>query len=44
MDDTKTSHVDPAVVTKVIESLESIFVKMAVVRGKTHIFLVWILS
>ena len=39
VDNTKISHVDPAVVTNVIESLESIFEKMTVIRGKRHKFI-----
>ena len=39
MDDTKISHVDPAVVTEVINKLESKFGKMSVVRGDEHVFL-----
>ena len=38
VDDTKISHVDPAVVTEVIDKLESKFGKMSVVRGDEHVF------
>ncbi|KAI2505429.1 Reverse transcriptase (RNA-dependent DNA polymerase) [Fragilaria crotonensis] len=39
VDDMKISHVDPNVVTEVIEQIESRFGKMTVTRGKEHIFL-----
>jgi hypothetical protein len=39
VDDTKISHVNPAVVTNVISTLEKQFGKMAVTRGRTHKFL-----
>jgi hypothetical protein len=39
VDDNKISHVDPAVVTRIIEKIESRFGKMTVVRGKEHVFL-----
>ena len=38
VDDTKISHLNPNVVTNVIESLESVFGKMTVDRGKIHKF------
>ena len=38
VDDTKISHEDPKVVTKIIEQLESEFGKMTVKRGKEHTF------
>ncbi|GAX19772.1 hypothetical protein FisN_3Hu001, partial [Fistulifera solaris] len=40
VDDMKVSHVDPAVVTSVIEEIESRFGKMSVTRGSRHKFLV----
>ena len=39
VDDTKISHRDPNVVTRVIECIESKFGKMSVSRGKEHEFL-----
>ena len=39
VDDNKISHVDPDVVTKVIEKIEERFGKMSVTRGKKHVFL-----
>jgi hypothetical protein len=39
VDDTKISHEDPAVVTSIINRLETKFGKMTVVRGDTHVFL-----
>jgi hypothetical protein len=39
VDDTKISHEDPAVVTRVIDTLESHFGKMTVQRGDEHVFL-----
>jgi hypothetical protein len=40
VDDTKISHVDPAVVTRIIEKIEERrFGKMTVVRGKENVFL-----
>lgn len=39
MDDIKISHVDPKVVTGVIESIENKFRKMSITRGKSHRFL-----
>ena len=39
MDDTKTSHVNPAVVSNIIRKLESKFGKMKVVQGDEHVFL-----
>jgi hypothetical protein len=39
VDDTKISHKDPAVVTAVIEKLESHFKQMKVTRGDHHVFL-----
>ena len=38
MDDTKVSHVDPIVVTSVIQTLEESFGKITVDRGKKHKF------
>jgi hypothetical protein len=39
VDDTKISHVDPEVVTSIIDQLEARFGKMTVTRGKEHAFL-----
>jgi hypothetical protein len=39
VDDTKISHVDPTVVTSIIDQLESRFDKMTVTRGLEHSFL-----
>jgi hypothetical protein len=39
VDDTKISHVNPDVVTRVIETLEGNFGKMTVTRGREHVFL-----
>jgi len=39
VDDNKISHVDPLVVTAVIEKIEARFGKMTVTRGKEHVFL-----
>jgi Reverse transcriptase (RNA-dependent DNA polymerase)/Zinc knuckle len=39
VDDTKISHINPDVVTMVIDKLESRFDKMTVTRGKEHEFL-----
>ena len=39
VDDMKISHVDPAVVTSIIDKLEKRFDKMTVTRGKEHVFL-----
>ena len=39
VDDTKISHVDPEVVTSVIEQIEERFGKMTVKRGPEHVFL-----
>jgi len=39
VDDNKISHVDSAVVTKVIAMIEARFGKMTVTRGKKHTFL-----
>jgi hypothetical protein len=39
VDDMKISHIDPNVVTEMIEKLESHFDKMTVTRGKEHCFL-----
>ncbi|KAL7572191.1 hypothetical protein ACA910_005538 [Epithemia clementina (nom. ined.)] len=39
VDDNKISHVDPAVVTTVVETIERKFGKMTVSRGKQHSFL-----
>ena len=39
VDDNKISHEDPAVVTDIINKLESKFGKMTVTRGKEHVFL-----
>jgi Reverse transcriptase (RNA-dependent DNA polymerase) len=39
VDDMKISHVDPEVVTNIIEILEGHFDKMTVTRGKEHVFL-----
>jgi hypothetical protein len=39
VDDTKISHVNPDVVTKIIETLEKHFGKMTVTRGREHVFL-----
>ena len=39
VDDNKISHVDPAVVTTIVEAIESCFGKMTVSRGMEHEFL-----
>ena len=39
VDDNKISHVDPDVVTSIIEKIEEKFGKMTVTRGKVHTFL-----
>jgi hypothetical protein len=39
VDDTKISHVDPEVVTMIINKLEAAFGKMTVTRGSSHVFL-----
>jgi hypothetical protein len=39
VDDNKISHVSPAVVTTVVETIEGRFGKMTVTRGKEHVFL-----
>ena len=39
VDDTKISHVDPAVVTSTIQKIEAKFGKMTVRRGAEHVFL-----
>jgi hypothetical protein len=39
VDDTKISHVNPDVVTKIIDTLEEHFGKMTVTRGREHVFL-----
>jgi hypothetical protein len=39
VDDNKVSHMEPAVVTKIIEQVEEHFGKMTVTRGKKHCFL-----
>ena len=39
VDDNKISHVDPEVVSMIIEKIESHFGKMTVTRGSDHIFL-----
>jgi len=39
VDDNKVSHVDPGVVTMIIEKIEERFGKMTVTRGKEHTFL-----
>ena len=39
VDDTKISHVDPEVVTEIVEAIEENFGKMTVTRGKKHTFL-----
>jgi hypothetical protein len=39
VDDTKISHVDPNVVTSIIDQLEDRFEKMTVTRGLEHMFL-----
>jgi Reverse transcriptase (RNA-dependent DNA polymerase) len=39
VDDMKISHVDPKVVTMIIEQLEKRFDKMTVTRGREHVFL-----
>ena len=39
VDDTKISHVDPNVVTSIIDQLENRFEKMTVTRGLQHMFL-----
>ena len=39
VDDTKISHVNPEVVTMIIDTLEKHFGKMTVTRGRKHVFL-----
>jgi hypothetical protein len=39
VDDIKISHMDPEVVTEIIQKIEERFGKMTVTRGKTHVFL-----
>ena len=39
VDDTKISHVNPNVVTNIIQKLEERFDKMTVTRGREHVFL-----
>ncbi len=39
VDDTKISHADPRVVTRIIQELEKRFDKMTVTRGREHVFL-----
>ena len=39
VDDTKISHVDPDVVTRIIQQIEEQFGKMTVTRGAEHVFL-----
>ena len=39
VDDTKISHIDPAVVTSIIKLLENSFDKMTITRGRNHTFL-----
>jgi hypothetical protein len=39
VDDTKISHVNPDVVTRIIEQIEGRFGKMTVTRGMEHVFL-----
>ena len=39
VDDTKISHWDPAVVTRVLNTLKSHFDKMSITRGDHHVFL-----
>ena len=39
VDDNKISHVDPKVVSMIIDKLEERFGKMTVTRGKEHVFL-----
>jgi hypothetical protein len=39
VDDNKISHVEPKVVTEVVEKIEERFGKMTVTRGKKHVFL-----
>ena len=39
VDDMKVSHVDPDVVTRIIQKLEERFDKMTVTRGREHVFL-----
>jgi len=39
VDDNKISHVNPTVVTQIIEAIEQHFGKMTIVRGTKHIFL-----
>jgi hypothetical protein len=38
VDDNKISHINPAVVTSVIERIEAQFGKMTVMRGREHVF------
>jgi hypothetical protein len=39
VDDNKISHMDPKIVTHIIETIEARFGKMTVTRGKEHVFL-----
>ena len=39
VDDTKISHKDPNVLTRVIDKLETLFGKMTVIRGREQDFL-----
>jgi Reverse transcriptase (RNA-dependent DNA polymerase) len=39
VDDNKISHIDPQVVTEVVEKIEERFGKMTVTRGRKHVFL-----
>jgi hypothetical protein len=39
IDDNKISHMDPTIVTHIIEMIEARFGKMTVTRGSEHVFL-----
>jgi len=39
IDDNNISHMDPAVVTAIIEHIKSKFGKVTVTRGRKHVFL-----
>jgi hypothetical protein len=41
IDDNKISHIDPAVVSDIIEKIEERFGKMTVMRGRNHVFWGW---
>jgi hypothetical protein len=39
VDDNKVSHIDPEIVTEVLDKIEERFGKMTITRGKKHVFL-----